>query len=123
MLASYQRPMTVHPYVDEVVECFLQFALYYQNDHNGVSLSATTTINDLSETLKAFVYAEIVDFCALVREKTQRDFDPAQLGVDFYFARNNSITGFWDKPDIYGEHGDLLQNLAENYTPFIIDYV
>lgn len=123
MLTSYQRPMTVHSFVDEVAECFLQFALYYQNDDNGIPLSATKTIDDLSEDIKSSVYAEIVEFCTTVREKTKRDFDPSQLGIDFYFARNESITGFWDKPEIYGKYTDLLQSLSKKYQPFRIDYV
>ena len=121
MLASYQKPITVHSFIDEVVDCFLQFALYYQNDDNGIPLSATTSLKDLPETLFASVYAEIVEFCTTVREQTQQDFEPAQLGVDFYFARNDSVTGFWDKPEIYGKYTDFLQSLAEKYAPFKID--
>jgi K+ transporter len=123
MLASYQRPMTVHHYVDEVVDSFLQFALYYQNNQDGVPLSLLMSIQDIPKQVKSNVYAEVLDFCTTVREKTQKMFNPDQLGVDFYFARNNSATGFWDKPDIYGEYANILETLAKQYQPFIIDNV
>lgn len=123
MLTTYQQPITVHPFIDEVVECFLQFALYYQNDKNGIPLSITVEIADLSEDIKAKVYADVVDFCMKVRERTQQNFDPAQFGIDFYFARNSLITGFWDKPDIYGEYTEYLQTLSQQYQPFTINYV
>lgn len=123
MLTTYQQPITVHPFIDEVVECFLQFALYYQNDKNGIPLSITVEIADLSSDIKAKAYADVVDFCMKVRERTQQNFDPGQFGIDFYFARNGSITGFWDKPDIYGEYTEFLQTLSQQYQPFTIDYV
>jgi hypothetical protein len=56
-----------------------------------------------------------------VRKLTQQNFEPSQLGVDFYFARNRGLTGFWDKGEIYGAHANLLQEIAENFDPFYIE--
>lgn len=117
MLANYQRPLTVHSTVDETVSAFLDFALYYQNDENGVPLCVTKTKADLPIDLITQIYAEVLDFCVRVREVTKRNFQPDQLGVDFYFVRNRSATGFWDKPDIYGIHANQLQEIAETYSP------
>lgn len=112
--------MTIHPFIEEVVDSFLQFALYFQNNSEGVPLNVYMGVDDISENVVATVYAEIVEFCTTVREKTKTSFNASQLGVDLYFSRNTNITGFWNKPEIYGEYTDLLQSLAEKYQPFTI---
>ena len=122
MLTSCQRLMTVHDIVDDVVANFLDFALYYQNNKFGIPLSTQMSRSDLPINLYASAYADVLNFVTEVRERTKTNFEPTQFGVDFYFARNGGLTGFWDKPEIYGEHANLLQKLAENYPPFIIDF-
>ena len=121
MLASYQRPLTVHDTVSATVDAFLDFALYYQNDNYGIPLCVTKTKADLPIDLITQVYAEVLDFCVRVREVTKRNFQPDQLGVDFYFARNLGATGFWDKEDIYGEWSQVLQTIAESYQPIYLN--
>jgi len=36
------------------------------------------------------------------------DLDPEQLGHDLWFTRNGHGTGFWDRPEIYGEENATL---------------
>jgi len=121
MLATHQKIMTVHDSVDEIVSAFLDFALYYQNNQFGVPLCTQYYRHKLPQKLIASAYADILNFASEVRKRTRKNFDPVQLGVDFYFARNGGLTGFWDKPKIYGEHAMLLQEIAEKYQPFYIE--
>jgi hypothetical protein len=114
--------MTVHDSVDEIVSAFLDFALYYQNNQFGVPLCNQYYRHELPQKLIASAYADVLNFASEVRKRTRKNFDPAQLGVDFYFARNEGLTGFWDKTKIYGEYAQLLQEIAEKYPPFIIDF-
>lgn len=42
------------------------------------------------------------------------DLDAAQLGHDLWLTRNGHGTGFWDRPEIYGEtNGTLFTRLAK----------
>lgn len=111
MLTNYQRVMTVHSFVEEVVESFLQFAMYLQ--HN-----TPLVIEDIPDTILSVIYAEILDFCIIVREVTKKNFDPTTLGVDLYLSRNTNILTFSENVDIYGEHCAYLQSLAKSYQPF-----
>jgi hypothetical protein len=113
--------MTVHDIVDEVVNSFVDFALYYQNNQYGVPLSTQMSRYELPVHLLASAYADVLNFATTVRQLTKTNFEPSQLGVDFYFARNGGLTGFWDKPEIYGKYANVLQELAEKYSPFIIE--
>lgn len=38
-----------------------------------------------------------------------------QVGHDFWLTRNHHGVGFWDRPEIYGEHKDTLTELAEGF--------
>ncbi len=39
-----------------------------------------------------------------------------QAGHDFYLTRNGHGTGFWDKPEIYGETGaEVLTKICKNF--------
>lgn len=40
-----------------------------------------------------------------------------QAGHDLWFSRNGHGTGFWDRPEIWGEHGDTLHRCAETLGP------
>ena len=110
--------MTVDSIVNEVFDSFISFALYFENDENGIPLYVSHSKYDIPCRIYTEAYAEVLDFCIKSREVTKRNFPPDQLGVDFYFARNRSVTGFWDKPDIYGDHAKTLQEMAETYTSF-----
>lgn len=52
------------------------------------------------------------------------DLDPEQLGHDLWLTRNGHGTGFWDRPEIYGEaNATLFTRLAkamgEHYADFL----
>ena len=52
------------------------------------------------------------------------DLDPEQLGHDLWLTRNGHGTGFWDRPEVYGEaNATLFTRLAkamgEHYADFL----
>lgn len=39
-----------------------------------------------------------------------------QAGYDFYLTRNGHGSGFWDKPEIYGEkYSEILTEISKNF--------
>lgn len=38
-----------------------------------------------------------------------------QVGHDFWLTREHHGVGFWDRPEIYGEHKDTLADLAQSF--------
>lgn len=38
-------------------------------------------------------------------------FDPAQIGHDLWLTRNGHGTGFWDRPEVYGEENARILSL------------
>lgn len=113
-MLSYQEQLTIHSYIDEVVDAYLQFALYYQNDSNGIPLAVTKDVEDLDVDVLADTYAQVSDFCIELRKSTKKDFEPIQLGIDLYTTVNGGI-GFTDKLDVYGEYGEYAEKLAKKY--------
>ena len=48
-----------------------------------------------------------------------------QAGHDFYLTRNGHGSGFWDKPEIYGEkYSKILTEISKNFgeaSPYVSD--
>lgn len=54
------------------------------------------------------------------------DLDPEQLGHDLWLTRNGHGTGFWDRPEIYGEANARLftrlsRAVGEHYADFLAE--
>jgi len=50
-------------------------------------------------------------------------YDPVKVGHDLWFTRNGHGTGFWDRPEIYGEENARILTLmaramGEHYANF-----
>lgn len=66
------------------------------------------------------------NFCYAVKalEIDYTQFDPNQLGHDLWLTRNGHGTGFWDRPELYGEANSkifsaLAKAQGEHYSDFI----
>ena len=50
-------------------------------------------------------------------------YSAEQLGHDLWLTRNRHGAGFWDRPEVYGEHTDIFTALAHaqgsHYAEFI----
>ena len=95
------------------LDAYIKAALWSSTDENDEPLDDNYGITDLSGELMDKMIDDCVRFMAganLPEDKL------AQAGHDFWLNRNGHGTGFWDKPEIYGEEkAEELSTLAETF--------
>ena len=67
-----------------------------------------------STQFKSDAYKSCADFenaCATL-EIDLRDYPAAQVGHDLWLTRNGHGAGFWDRPEVYGQHANLFTGMA-----------
>jgi hypothetical protein len=70
-----------------------------------------------SPELSAAAHEDVTDFLDAVAGVLQPlDLNPSQIGCDFWLTRNGHGTGFWDRPEIYGElTAEALSDTARSF--------
>ena len=95
------------------LDAYIQAALWSSSDDNDTPLNETYNAGDISGDLMDKM---IQDCCAFFTESKLPANMISQAGHDFWLTRNGHGTGFWDKPEIYGEaRAQELSKLAEKF--------
>lgn len=103
---------TLEPGVEEVIDAYVECALWSSTDEDDVPLEedygykdiAPQALASMREDIAAFIASELADLAFL---------DPAQIGHDFWLTRNGHGAGFWDRG--LGDRGKRLTNAAHVY--------
>ena len=92
---------------------YINAALWSSTDDNGTPFDETYTAKDFY----ADVTCQMIEDCAAFLAKADiPDNLLPQAGHDFWLTRNGHGTGFWDRPEIYGEEkAQELSALAETF--------
>lgn len=106
--------------IETFVLRYLEAILFGELDDSeeGAPLDENFTIFDFSEDAREKARADCEEFLARARIRgfdiLSWPYDKAeQAAFDFYFSRQGHGTGFFDRPDLYGEDRQALQEIAE----------
>jgi len=104
------------PTIEELVDMILPYykqAIFFTEDVNSEYEWNGAEFSIEAET-KMFgdirVFIECIENIRDVLEKSGMDFE--LFAHDFWLTRNNHGAGFWDSPEIWGEYGDALTEIA-----------
>lgn len=95
-------------------------------DDNGEPLDTHYNIYNLSAESRSRIVRDCHYFM-LVASTSDIDLSglEAQAGHDFWLTRNGHGTGFWDRPEIYGEENarilSIMSHCFGNCDPIITD--
>lgn len=91
--------------------------------------STTTDTGENLDSVDAPLDPDALDTMALdvhafaLAALTEYGIEPsAQLGHDFWLTRNGHGSGFWDRPDVWGDLAKPLTALAESWGEAHLDY-
>lgn len=95
------------------LNAYIAAALWSSTDDNDEPLDANYNAGDLSGDLMD----KMIEDCAAFLAKADiPDNLLPQAGHDFWLTRNGHGTGFWDRPEVYGEEkAQELSALAETF--------
>ena len=95
------------------LNAYIKAALWSSTDDNDEPLDDRYGITNLSGELMD----RMIDDCSDFMAKANLPEDKlTQAGHDFWLNRNGHGTGFWDRPEIYGEEkAEELSTLAETF--------
>jgi hypothetical protein len=115
-------PQTPDSDIEAFVSHYVVAALWMETDGDGTSLDSLYGPADLSEDASRQCVDECIDFlrqslggsdvatALSTLRSTGKEGSPshpdgifAQAGHDFWLTRNGHGTGFWDRPEIYGD--------------------
>lgn len=106
--------------IETFVLRYLEAILFGELDDSeeGRPLDENFTIFDFSEDAREKAHADCEEFLARASIRgldiLSWNCDKAeQAAFDFYFSRQGHGTGFFDRPDLYGEDRQALQEIAE----------
>ena len=109
-------------FIDAYVGCLL----WVGTDDNWEPLDTHYSISDLSPESRSLILRDCHSFM-LVAFTNGIDLSgiETQAGRDFWLTRNGHGTGFWDRPEIYGEENarilSIMSQCFGNYDPYISD--
>lgn len=108
--------MKIETFVLRYLEAILFGEL--EDFEEGRPLDENFTIFDFSEDAREKARADCEEFLARASIRgfdiLSWNYDKAeQAAFDFYFSRQGHGTGFFDRPDLYGEDRQALQEIAE----------
>ena len=103
---------TVMPHQEgEFYRGYLRSALWASMDDNGNSLDDTYDARHIAEHTDDEMAGDAVHFL-----NSHSHLLPAdalyQAGTDFWLSRNGHGTGYFDRPEVYGDETDALQKAA-----------
>ena len=98
--------------MNELTQQYLETALWADGNEETEGLKFSPEAIEKAEQ-------DIDEFTNLVDEKLGGEYyesiDHMNLVYDFWLNRNYHGSGFWDKPEIYGElNSQLLSNICQN---------
>lgn len=95
------------------LDAYIYAALWLLDDDTRTPFGGTYTAKDFY----ADVTCQMIEDCAaFLAEADIPDNLLPQAGHDFWLTRNGHGTGFWDRPDVYGEEkARELSALAETF--------
>jgi hypothetical protein len=95
-------------YLQDMAAAYIE-AAYFTDQEEGADLEFT-------REFEAAAYDACANFenaCNLLEIDLRALYsDPTQLGHDLWYTRNGHGVGFWDRPEIYGEHADIFTGMA-----------
>ncbi len=130
---SAQRPTTADllATTDAFTDAYLEAALWSSTDNADDSGGAPLDDNYGPEDIEASALESAIEDCRDFQKENAHDLegiDPSQAGHDFWLTRNGHGTGFWDRPEVYGEqrakhltamakgYGELCLNVGDDGT-------
>lgn len=110
--------MSRHSFINSYVACIL----FVEVDDNGIPLDHDYSPEDFTDSAQAEIIKDCTRFLAVANEyKLLDELDHTQAGHDFWLTRNGCGTGFWDRENIYGEHGAaLLTIMSKCFGPVTV---
>lgn len=107
--------------LDEMVNSYLETALWSSTDENDEALDKNYSIRDIARESVARAKKDCVEFIRKAGDETielaleeSRANDPySTLGHDFWLTRNHHGAGFWDGD--YPSTGDKLTAISEKF--------
>ena len=95
------------------LDAYIAVALWSSTNDSGTPFDETYTTGDLSGEL---LDQMIEDCAAFIAKADLSDERFTQAGHDFWLTRNGHGSGFWDRPEVYGEEkARELTALAESF--------
>ena len=99
-------------YSREMLNSYIETALWSSVDDNGQPLDNNYDINDLSFSALRQAANELRDFCETAGELLN-DCSPTRVAHDFWLTRNSHGAGFWDG-DYSKEIGKALTRISKD---------
>lgn len=94
--------------IEAMVEAYIE-AIYFTETGDSDQPPADAKLTPLT---KCQAYSDCRNFLWAIGEYNPvdgfDDLDPKQLGHDLWLTRNGHGTGFWGRPEIYGEANAVL---------------
>lgn len=116
MLTVEQKFLTVQDLADVAIFGYLETALSFSYNADGVSYAVLYEVDDFDEDTTADCFVEVSDFLAFFRKITKGVvFDMKSVGGDFWLSRNNLGEGL--ASSLYGAYGEILDKYAKGYIP------
>jgi hypothetical protein len=112
--------------IKEAVLGYLEAALWSSVTADGQPLDRTYRLADFSRESVSEAISDVVEFLwmALLEDGSARSLESVRthsdfgnIGHDLLLTRNGEGTGFWAKPDVYGDGADELSELAQDMEP------
>jgi hypothetical protein len=98
-------------------------AFFSSTDHESAEpLDANYGISDLLPDTKEQMVSDAQHFYHSYHHLIP-DGNAEHAGHDFWYNRNGHGTGFWDKPELYGEHADALSEASHQAGEYNIEPV
>ena len=75
-----------------------------------------------SSDLQARAHEDVSDFLNAASDVLPfLDVNPSQIGHDFWLTRNGHGVGFWDRPELYGDHeAERLTDIARSFGTLFV---
>lgn len=99
----------------DVLNGYIECALWSSIDYEGNPLDDTFDRDDLSQQALDTMAGEVADFLRWCEQEglDLSEIDPEQVGHDFWLTRNGHGAGFWDRG--LGDLGDRLTKMCKPY--------
>lgn len=101
---------------DRFTQSYIQSALFFSNDEDGVSLDRNYDVRHIAPETIEEMFADASKF----QESNWDDIsiDPARAAHDFWLTRNRDGVGFWSHSDFWGDASDGLTESAHDYGEY-----
>jgi hypothetical protein len=108
--------------MDKMTQAYIE-AIYFTETGEDGQPSSDATISEQTRHEAIMACHRLSLACARHDGIDLSQFDPVQIGHDLWLTRNGHGTGFWDRPEVYGnENARILtlmaQAMGEHYAEF-----